>query len=190
MMRPESSRGHAPAAAGSRLADPGPRVAFRFIGTTRSSIATGRLAGNRSLAAGERTGDRAQDQHFGWMRGWSPGPPGVRTFRMRAANLSAGNVNTARVAGVYGNITGIGTQAQTLNMNSNLISGLATPSAATDAATKGYVDLATATLSTGLLASTNVWTGGNTYISSVTFSSNVVLNNGGIISGIGSGLTT
>jgi len=40
-----------------------------------------------------------------------------------------------------------------------------------------------------LLDSTNTWTAGQTYMSSVTVSSNLVVNSGGIISGNGSGLT-
>jgi len=84
-------------------------------------------------------------------------------------------------AGVYGAITGIGTQSQNLNLNSNVINNLGAPVAGTDAATKAYVD--------ALSASTNTWSGPQAYSKSVTVSSNLVVNNGGIISGNGSGLT-
>jgi len=53
----------------------------------------------------------------------------------------------AMTAGVYGAITGVGTQGQDLNLNSHLINNLAAPAAGTDAATKAYVDTATGTVS-------------------------------------------
>ncbi len=48
--------------------------------------------------------------------------------------------NTALTSGVFAAITGIGTQAQALDMNTNLISNLAAPVADNDAARKAYVD--------------------------------------------------
>jgi len=44
------------------------------------------------------------------------------------------------LSAAYPNITGVGTQGQALNMNSNLINSLANPVSATDAANKQYVD--------------------------------------------------
>lgn len=48
--------------------------------------------------------------------------------------------NSALISGVFSSITGIGAQSQTLDMNTNLISSLATPLSDMDAATKQYVD--------------------------------------------------
>jgi len=48
--------------------------------------------------------------------------------------------NTALTSGVFGSITGVGIQSQELNMNSNKVTSLGTPTASTDATTKAYVD--------------------------------------------------
>lgn len=55
-------------------------------------------------------------------------------------NLGSSITNADLASGVFGRITGLGAQSQDLAMGSNRITGLATPTAGTDAATKAYVD--------------------------------------------------
>jgi hypothetical protein len=94
-----------------------------------------------------------------------------------AAALAAGAVGpTALSTAAYSAITGIGTQSQALNMNANPINGLAAPAAGTDAATKAYVDAATATATSGILSSANTWTGPQTYQKLLTVSTSAVLS--------------
>jgi len=90
-----------------------------------------------------------------------------------ASSIAANAVYPAAVtSGVYGTITGIGTQTQNLNLNSNLINNLGTPIAGTDAATKSYVDIATSTL----LSSTNSWTAQQTFTKQVSVSTSLALS--------------
>lgn len=58
-----------------------------------------------------------------------------------ASSLSVNAVYPSAVtSGVYGNITGVGSQSQALNMGTQLINNVVDPAAAQDAATKNYVD--------------------------------------------------
>jgi hypothetical protein len=100
-------------------------------------------------------------------------------------NLLPGSITT----GIYSGITGIGAQSQNLNLNLYLINNLGTPATGTDAATKAYVDAATTTANATLIISPNTWTAPQTYSDCVKISSNLVVTNGGIINGNGSGLT-
>ena len=56
-----------------------------------------------------------------------------------AGTLSGTTLNSTVVSS---SLTSLGTQAQALNMGSNQINNVASPSASTDAANKGYVDAA------------------------------------------------
>lgn len=58
-----------------------------------------------------------------------------------ASSVAAGAVSNGNLAsGIFSNITGVGTQGQALNMGSHQINAVTDPSAASDAATKNYVD--------------------------------------------------
>src|SRR5258708_332981 len=58
-----------------------------------------------------------------------------------ASSIAANSVYpVALQSAVYPNITGVGAQSQVLNMNSNLINGVANPVSAADAVNKQYVD--------------------------------------------------
>ncbi len=62
------------------------------------------------------------------------------TDTTNASNISSGTLPNGRLSGVYSGVTGLGAQSQALNMNSNQINNVATPTATTDATNKAYVD--------------------------------------------------
>lgn len=77
------------------------------------------------------------------------------TGSLPAASIAAGSLGTGVIAsslsvnsvypsavtsGVYGNITGVGSQSQALNMGTQLINNVVDPVSAQDTATKNYVD--------------------------------------------------
>ena len=71
--------------------------------------------------------------------------PTIGSFSNATHDHTAGSgggqlTNTALSSGVFSAITGVGTQSQDLDMNSNKVVTLGTPTAATDATTKAYVD--------------------------------------------------
>jgi hypothetical protein len=95
---------------------------------------------------------------------------GASLTNLTAANINSGslgpNVITSSVAvnavypgavssAVYGNVTGVGSQTQALNMNTHQINGVSAPTLATDAATKAYVDAATGTVTANSILNQN-----------------------------------
>jgi len=98
-----------------------------------------------------------------------------------ASSIGVNAVYPGAVAsGIYGRITGVGTQGQVLNMNSNAINNVGTPLVGTDAATKSYVDTAASTV---LLNSTSTWTAQQTYTKQITVSTSMVLSGSLLASG-------
>ena len=134
---------------------------------------------------------------------------GSGVTNLAAANISAGSLGSSVIASslavnavysaavsltTYGNIQGIGTQTQALNMNTHQINGVLNPTAGTDAANKQYVDsLSGAGGSTNYIQNTGTLQSGSTfYVSSGTVANNLTVGNnlavGGSVSGDGSGL--
>ena len=155
------------------------------------TVATNLTVGNNLAIGGMATGN------------------GSGLTNLTAANINAGTlgasvvassiavnavVPTAVSAAAYGNIQGIGTQAQALNMGTHQINGLSNPSSGTDAANKQYVDgLSGAGGSTNYIQNSNTLQAGSTfYVSSGTVATNLTVGNnlaiGGIATGNGSGL--
>jgi hypothetical protein len=65
---------------------------------------------------------------------------GNNVLNLNATQLLTGTVPSGRVSGVYSGVTGLGAQAQALNLNSHQINSVTDPTSAQDAATKNYVD--------------------------------------------------
>jgi len=96
---------------------------------------------------------------------------GILQSGVVASSISANSVYPAALqSAAYPAITGVGTQGQALNMNSNVINNVASPVSVTDAVNKQYVD-SFSKGSTNYIQVTNVLQSGATfYVSSGTVS--------------------
>lgn len=96
---------------------------------------TGTLTGNASTATALQTARAINGVNFD---GTAP-----ITITAAAGTLTGTTLNSTVVTS---SLTSVGSQSQALNMNSHLINNVTDPSAAQDAATKNYVDMAVAAL--------------------------------------------
>ena len=160
-------------------------------------VSSGTVAGNLTVGSNLGIGGTASGNGSG-------------LTNLTAGNINAGTLGASVVASsiavnavypaavslnAYGNIQGIGTQTQALNMNTHQINGVSIPSIATDAANKQYVDSVVASGgTTNYIQNTGTLQAGSTfYVSSGTVANNLTVGNNlavsGIVSGNGSGLT-
>src|SRR5262249_20343637 len=99
---------------------------------------------------------------------------GATTFIQLTSSLQSGSTFYTSSGTV--NALTIGSS---LNLNNHTINNVGTPAAASDAATKQYVDSLASGSSAALLSSTNTWTAAQTFLSSVTISTAVSLGTSG-----------
>lgn len=98
--------------------------------------------------------------------------------RLLDGNGAAAFVSTANVNQIIG---GVKTFTGSIDMNgTGRILNLAPPASLTDAATKGYVDGTVQNSSAFILASTQTYTGTNTYLNQITVSSDIYISAGSI----------
>jgi hypothetical protein len=109
-----------------------------------------------------------------------------------ASSIAVNAVYPAGVtSGIYGNITGVGSQGQALNMNTHQINNVTGPTSASDAATKGYVDAASVASSTSAILNQNTLQSGTTFfVSSGTVNGQLTAGTEVVVSSIGIGVTT
>ena len=88
---------------------------------------------------------------------------GNNLLDLNATQLRTGTVPSGRMSGVYSGVTGLGAQAQALNLNSHQLNNVSDPTSAQDAATRNYVDTATIA-GTGLSKSGNSLSIANTAV--------------------------